>query len=112
MVLPRTSEALFLLQRVRDEAHRFAITHHRSRRSKSMVESVLDDVPGLGEVRRKALLKRFGSLRKIRAAEVEDLAQVPGIGRRTAEAIVEALAQRSAGAPAGVNTATGEIEED
>jgi excinuclease ABC subunit C len=110
VILPRTSEALFLLQRVRDEAHRFAITHHRGRRSKSMVESVLDDVPGLGEVRRKALLKRFGSLRKIRAASVDDIAEVPGIGRRTAEAIVAALAQQST--PVTVNTATGEIEEE
>ena len=74
----RSSEGLYLLQRVRDEAHRFAITHHRSRRSKSMVESLLDDVPGLGEVRRKTLLKHFGSLKKLREAEVEDIAQVPG----------------------------------
>ena len=74
MILPRTSEGLYLLQRVRDEAHRFAITHHRSRRSKSMVESLLDDVPGLGEVRRKALLKHFGSLKKLRAATVEEIA--------------------------------------
>ena len=112
VVLPRTSEALFLLQRLRDEAHRFAITHHRSRRSKSMVESLLDDVPGLGEVRRKALLRRFGSLRKIRAATVEDIADVPGIGRRSAEAIKAALAEQPAGRrPVSVNTATGEIEE-
>ncbi len=110
VILPRTSEALFLLQRIRDEAHRFAITHHRSRRSKTMVESVLDDVPGLGEVRRKALLKRFGSLRKVRAATVEEIAAVPGIGLRTAEAIVAALADRT-GRSVSVNTATGEIEE-
>ncbi len=110
VILPRTSEALFLLQRVRDEAHRFAITHHRSRRSRSMVESLLDDVPGLGEVRRKALLSRFGSLRKVRAATVEEIAAVPGIGTRTAEAIVAALAQQT-GRPASINTATGEIEE-
>ena len=77
---PRSSEGLYLLQRIRDEAHRFAITHHRSRRSKSMVESLLDDVPGLGEVRRKTLLKHFGSLKKLRAATVEEIAQVPGIG--------------------------------
>jgi excinuclease ABC subunit C len=109
VILPRTSEALFLLQRVRDEAHRFAITHHRSRRSKSMVESLLDDVPGLGEVRRKALLKRFGSLRKVRSASVEEIAAVPGIGTRTAEAIVAALA--SQGRPVSVNMTTGEIEE-
>ncbi len=113
VILPRTSEALFLLQRIRDEAHRFAITHHRGRRSKTMVESLLDDVPGLGEVRRKALLKRFGSLRKIRAATVEDIAEVPGIGLRTAEAIVGALAQQAgADRPVRINTATGEIEEE
>ncbi len=114
VIMPRTSEALFLLQRIRDEAHRFAITHHRSRRSKSMVESLLDDVPGLGEVRRKALLKRFGSLRKIRAAGVDEIAEVPGIGRRTAEAIVAALAERSTttrSPSVTINTATGEVIE-
>jgi excinuclease ABC subunit C len=110
VILPRTSEGLYLLQRVRDEAHRFAITHHRSRRSKSMVESLLDDVPGLGEVRRKAVLRRFGSLRRLRAAGVEEIAEVPGIGHRTAEAIVEALAGQTPRA-VSVNTATGEIEE-
>src|SRR4029453_14398942 len=71
VILPRTSEGLYLLQRLRDEAHRFAITHHRVRRSKSMVESVLEQVPGLGEVRRKALISYFGSLKKLRAATVE-----------------------------------------
>jgi excinuclease ABC subunit C len=92
VIMPRTSEGLYLLQRVRDEAHRFAITHHRSRRSKSMVESILDDVPGLGEVRRKTLIRHFGSLKKLRAATVEEIAEVPGIGRRTAQAVVVALA--------------------
>ena len=111
VILPRTSEGLYLLQRVRDEAHRFAITHHRSRRSKSMVESLLDDVPGLGEVRRKSLLKRFGSLKKLRAATVEEIAEVPGIGTRTAESIVGALAEQRGRAAVSVNTATGEIEE-
>jgi excinuclease ABC subunit C len=111
VILPRTSEGLYLLQRIRDEAHRFAITHHRSRRSKSMVESLLDDVPGLGEVRRKSLLKRFGSLKRLRAASVEEIAEVPGIGARTAEAIVAALREHEQqGRPAvSVNTATGEI---
>ena len=109
-MLPRTSEGLYLLQRIRDEAHRFAITHHRSRRSKSMVESVLDDVPGLGEVRRKSLLRQFGSLKKLRAATVDEVAAVPGIGPRTAEAIVAALGDRQgARAAVTVNTATGEI---
>ena len=111
VILSRTSEGLYLLQRIRDEAHRFAITHHRSRRSKSMVESVLDDVPGLGEVRRKSLLRRFGSLKKLRAATVDEIAEVPGIGARTADAIVAALAEQRGRAPVSVNTATGEIEE-
>lgn len=114
VILPRSSEGLYLLQRIRDEAHRFAIAHHRSRRSKSMVESVLDDVPGLGEVRRKTLLKHFGSLKKLREAEVDEIAQVPGIGPRTAGAIKDAVAQASGKTGSGavrINTATGEIEE-
>jgi excinuclease ABC subunit C len=112
VILPRTSEGLYLLQRVRDEAHRFAIAHHRNRRSKTMVESLLDDVPGLGEVRRKTLLKHFGSLKKLRAATVEDLARVPGIGERTAVAIKEAVEERAATRQTvAINTATGEIEE-
>ncbi len=112
VILPRTSEGLYLLQRIRDEAHRFAITHHRSRRSKSMVESLLDDVPGLGEVRRKSLLKQFGSLKRLRAATVEEIAAVPGIGPRTAEAIAAAVDhQPGAPRPVTINTATGEIEE-
>ncbi|HXH78573.1 excinuclease ABC subunit UvrC [Nocardioides sp.] len=120
VILARTSEGLYLLQRIRDEAHRFAITHHRSRRSKSMVESALDDVPGLGEVRRKTLLKHFGSLKKLRLAEAEEIALVPGIGPRTAEAIKAAVAtaestRKNAGTTAHavqVNTATGEIIEE
>ena len=91
IILPRTSEGLYLLQRVRDEAHRFAITYHRQKRSKSMVESALDDVPGLGETRRKALLAKFGSLKRLRAATAEEVMEVPGIGPRTAEAVVAAL---------------------
>jgi excinuclease ABC subunit C len=112
VILRRSSEGLYLLQRIRDEAHRFAITHHRSRRSKSMVESLLDEVPGLGEVRRKTLLKHFGSLKKLREAEIADIAQVPGIGPTTAAAIKDAVAA-SAGTrqTVSVNTATGEIEE-
>jgi excinuclease ABC subunit C len=95
VILRRSSEGLYLLQRVRDEAHRFAITHHRSRRSKTMVESLLDDVPGLGEVRRRTLLKHFGSLKKLRDATPEDIAQVPGIGMRTAGAIKEAVVRET-----------------
>ena len=112
VILPRTSEGLYLLQRVRDEAHRFAITHHRGRRSKSMVESLLDDVPGLGEVRRKAVIKHFGSLKALRAASVEDVLEVSGVGPATASAIVEVLQRdRAARTVTGVNTTTGEIEE-
>jgi excinuclease ABC subunit C len=92
VILPRTSEALYLLQRVRDEAHRFAITYHRQKRSSTMLVSLLDDVPGLGETRRKALMKQFGSLKRLRAATVEELTAVPGIGRRTAEAVLVAVA--------------------
>ena len=115
VIFARTSEGLYLLQRVRDEAHRFAITHHRSRRSKSMVESLLDDVPGLGEVRRKTLIKHFGSLRKLRTATVEEIALVPGIGARTATAIKDAVSSDDRKTvPRGIslNTATGEIIEE
>jgi excinuclease ABC subunit C len=94
VILPRHSEGLYLLQRIRDEAHRFAITFHRQRRSKRMTASGLDGIPGLGEVRRKALLRRFGSVRKLSAASADEIAQVPGIGPRTAEAIAAALAPR------------------
>jgi excinuclease ABC subunit C len=93
VVLPRTSEALYLLQRVRDEAHRFAIAYHRQRRSKRMTASTLDSIPGLGEVRRKALLRHFGSLKRLAGASVEEIAEVPGVGRRTATAILDALAE-------------------
>jgi excinuclease ABC subunit C len=110
-ILPRTSEALYLLQRVRDEAHRFAITYHRQKRSKAMTVSALDNIPGLGETRRKALMRRFGSLKRLRAASVEDIVEVPGIGRRTAEAIVAALASAPRPAPA-VNVTTGEVLDD
>ncbi len=108
VILPRTSEGLYLLQRVRDEAHRFAIAYHRSKRSKAMTTSELDDVAGLGETRRKAVLRHFGSLKRLRAAGVEEVMEVPGIGRRTAEAVVAALS----GAPApeaAFDPATGEV---
>jgi excinuclease ABC subunit C len=97
VVLPRTSEGLYLLQRVRDEAHRFAITYHRQKRSKRMTASGLDGVPGLGEVRRKALLRHFGSVKRLKAASVDEIAEVPGIGRRTAEAILAALGADTSG---------------
>ena len=109
LILPRTSEGLYLLQRLRDEAHRFAITHHRGRRSKAMVESVLDDVPGLGEVRRKALLKHFGSMKKLRSASVEQIALVPGFGSRLAQSVAAAMASQRPGE--AVNVTTGEVIE-
>ncbi|MHB9862624.1 excinuclease ABC subunit UvrC [Streptomyces sp. YIM S03343] len=111
VVLPRTSEGLYLLQRVRDEAHRFAITYQRTRRAKRFRSGPLDEVPGLGETRRQALLKHFGSLKKLRAATIDQICEVPGIGRKTAETIAVALAQAAPAAPA-VNTATGEIIEE
>jgi excinuclease ABC subunit C len=107
VILPRTSEGLYLLQRARDEAHRFAITYHRQRRSTSMLDSVLDGVPGLGPARRKTLLARFGSLKKLRVAKAAEIAQVPGIGERTAQAIADAIAAQRPGT--AVNMATGEI---
>ncbi|GAA3832039.1 excinuclease ABC subunit UvrC [Nocardioides panacisoli] len=106
VILPRTSEGLYLLQRVRDEAHRFAIAHHRSRRSKSMVESVLDDVPGLGEVRRRTLLRHFGSLKKLREASVDQIAEVPGIGPRIAESIKAAVSDADVAAKGGSRQTT------
>ncbi|MGF1503844.1 MAG: excinuclease ABC subunit UvrC [Anaerolineae bacterium] len=87
ILLPRRSQGLYLLQRIRDEAHRFAITHHRQRRVKRGMVSQIESVPGIGPARRKALLKQFGSLAAIRRASVEELAAVPGIGQELAETI-------------------------
>lgn len=111
VVLPRSSEGLYLLQRVRDEAHRFALRYQRTKRGKRLKASPLDAVSGLGETRRQALLKHFGSLKKLRAATVDEICEVPGVGRKTAETVAAALAGAAPSAPA-VNTATGEIIED
>jgi excinuclease ABC subunit C len=100
VILPRASEGLYLLQRVRDEAHRFAITYHRAKRSKALAVSQLDDVPGLGPARRATLLRHFGSVRRIAAATPAELAQVPGIGPQLADAVLAAL--RPDGDSAGV----------
>jgi excinuclease ABC subunit C len=100
VILPRTSEGLYLLQRVRDEAHRFAITYHRSKRSKTMTRSALENIPGLGATRRAALLRHFGSVKRLRAASADEVAAVPGIGKHTAEVVVAALREESAAAPA------------
>jgi len=107
LIFPRNSEGLYLLQRIRDEAHRFAITFHRSRRSKVMLESLLDEIPGLGSARRTALLDRFGSVTAIRKAAVSELATTPGIGEKLAETIAQSLAQIGKGEQ--VNMTTGEI---
>ncbi|PYE21020.1 excinuclease ABC subunit C [Williamsia limnetica] len=95
VIFPRTSEALFLLQRVRDEAHRFAISFHRSKRSKRMTASALDGVPGLGSTRRSALVAHFGSVANLRQATIEQIAEVPGIGQMTAKAVQEALVEHN-----------------
>ncbi len=109
VIMPRTSEGLYLLQRIRDEAHRFAITYHRAKRSRAMTTSALDAVSGLGETRKKALLAHFGSLKRLRAARIEDIMTVPGIGRRTAETVVAALSDRSEQPVPAVDPVTGEI---
>jgi excinuclease ABC subunit C len=101
VILPRSSEGLYLLQRIRDEAHRFAISYHRAKRSASMTRSALEGIPGLGSTRRAALLRHFGSVKRVRAATVEELAEVIGIGRGTAEIVHAALA-----GTAGVVTGT------
>jgi excinuclease ABC subunit C len=109
VILPRTSQGLYLLQRVRDEAHRTAIRYQRQKRSVRMTTSVLDDIPGLGPARRRALLSRFGSVRKLRAATPEMIAEVPGIGPALAERIIQALSGETISA---VNLTTGEILGD
>ncbi|MER7953286.1 excinuclease ABC subunit UvrC [Streptomyces sp. NPDC096030] len=111
VVLPRSSEGLYLLQRVRDTAHDFAIRYQRSKRNKRIRTSPLDAIPGLGDTRKQALIKHFGSVKRLRQATIEQICEVPGMGRKTAEAVAVALAQAAPAAPA-VNTATGEIMED
>jgi excinuclease ABC subunit C len=109
LILPRNSEGLYLLQRIRDEAHRFAITFHRSRRSKVMLESILDQIPQLGSARRASLLEHFGSVAAIRKASVEEIAATPGIGGKIASVIeshLEAISSQK------VNAETGEISDN
>jgi excinuclease ABC subunit C len=91
VIMPRNSESLYLLQRVRDEAHRFAITFHRSKRSRRMTASALDAVPGLGESRRTALVTHFGSVARLEQATVDEITEVPGVGVATAKAVLAAL---------------------
>jgi excinuclease ABC subunit C len=103
VILSRTSEGLYLLQRVRDEAHRFAITYHRAKRGKAATVSALDSVPGLGPARRAALLRKFGSVRAVSAASASQIAEVPGIGPRLAETIAGALSKQGSGSSGGSN---------
>ena len=91
LVIPRGSEALFVLQHIRDEAHRFAITYHRAKRGKRALRSALDDIPGVGEVRKKALLRRFGSVARMRTASEDELAATPGVGPGLARTVYERL---------------------
>jgi len=112
LILPRTSEGMYLLQRIRDEAHRFAITFHRSRRSKVMLESVLDEIEQLGHIRRAALLDRFGSVSAIRKASIAEIAATPGIGEKIASIIWNHLSHMGESVVSGgVDMQTGEILE-
>ena len=106
IILPRNSEGLYLLQRIRDEAHRFAINFHRSKRSKVMLESLLDEIPQLGEVRRLALLERFGSVSALKKVGESELAKVPGIGEKLAALIVSHLSTTES---KHIDTESGEI---
>jgi excinuclease ABC subunit C len=97
--IPRGSESLFLLQHIRDEAHRFAITYHRAKRAKRALHSALDDIPGVGQTRKKALLKRFGSLARLRTASVEEIERIPGIGPSLARVVYEHMHDVTGAAP-------------
>jgi excinuclease ABC subunit C len=108
IIFPRNSEALYLFQRIRDEAHRFANTYHRSKRSQEGLASLLEEIDGLGAVRRRTLIDHFGSVAKIRAATIEEIASLSGIGVKIAGHIAQTLASDSS-ALTGVDTQTGEI---
>ncbi|MBB6171122.1 excinuclease ABC subunit C [Nocardiopsis mwathae] len=108
VILPRAGEGLYLLQRVRDEAHRFAITYHRQKRAKALTGSALDDLPGLGPARRSALIKHFGSVKRLAAADTEQIAEVPGIGPHLARTIHDRLTGADGGSDGGVNGSGGD----
>jgi excinuclease ABC subunit C len=107
VIMPRNSEGLYLLQRIRDEAHRFAIAYHRSKRSKRMTASALDSIRGLGETRRKALVAHFGSVARLKQATVDEITAVPGIGVTTAKAVLEALGTADARNEKAIADSTG-----
>ena len=110
VILPRHGEALYLVQRIRDEAHRFAITFHRSKRSRLMLESFLDEIPSLGEVRRNALLDRFGSVAALRKASIAEIGSIPGIGEKIASQVFSYLQELESAEY--VDAGTGEIISD
>lgn len=112
-IRPNSGE-MFVLQQLRDEAHRFAVTFHRGQRRRRTLRSALSDVAGIGDVRRRALLRHFGSLKKIREATLEDLLAVPGVNRKTAEAVLARFGVRSdpAAAPPPAESAAGEASVD
>ena len=108
IIFPRNSEALYLFQRIRDEAHRFANTYHRSKRSKESLTSLLEEIDGLGAVRRKILIDHFGSVAKIRTATAEEISALPGFGPKMASQLHQALTEVGSQLT-GVDTETGEI---
>ena len=111
VILPSGSASLYLIKRLRDEAHRFAITYHREVRTKAMTASVLDTVPGVGPKRKKALLKAFGSVKRLREASAADIAAVPGIPRDVAEDVAAALAGAEAPVPSGYTDAAPDLAD-
>jgi len=110
VILPRTSEGLYLLQRVRDEAHRFAIAYHRAKRTAAQTQSELDTLPGLGPARRAALLRHFGSVRRLSQATAEQIAEVDGIGPRLADMIAAALRGRQTASQGMAGHSTGQSD--
>jgi excinuclease ABC subunit C len=108
--IPRGSDALFLLQHIRDEAHRFAVTYHRQKRAKRTLHSPLDDVPGIGAARKRALLKQFGSLSRLQRATVQEIASTPGVGPALARTIHDRLHTPDGPADRGPRTAVGLFE--
>jgi excinuclease ABC subunit C len=111
LVLPRGSQGLYLIQRIRDEAHRFAITYHRQVRSTKTFASVLDEIPGIGPKRKKALLRHFGSVRAIAAADIDDLAKLPGMTHEAAERVKEYIGAQATSGPAEAPDAQAEVGE-
>lgn len=111
LILKRQSDAMYLLQRVRDESHRFAISYHRSRRARGTVRSIVESIPGIGPAYAKRLRDTFGSYRNLRNAAIEDIAAVDGIGRKRAAAVYAALHQNKTGRNDGPRRSGGEQDQ-